>query len=358
MKLVMFAGGSGTRLWPVSRRRTPKQAHPFLDNQTLLQKTYARLRRGWPVKDIWLSTSAEQYRLLKRQLPSLPRRQVILEPARRDTAAAIGLAATVLHHYHPREIMATVWADAYIKEPGQYVSVMKTAARVVAQHPQQTVLIGIKPRYADTGLGYIKMKKQVDTFGSTDVFLVDRFVEKPDQSTAERYAASWQYLWNPGMFLFRVDAMLDKFRHWLPSSARLLRKIDHDLGTSREFASLRTNYPRLKKISIDYAIMEPDRKMLVIPADFTWSDVGTWGAVFEMLAAHPRANVLRGRHITHDSYGNLIYSYSGKLVAVAGLTNMVIVETKDAILVCPRHRAQDVKHLVTALEEQGLHAYL
>jgi len=350
MKLVIFAGGSGTRLWPISRNRTPKQAQPFGDNQTLLQKTFARLRRGYPVRDIWLSTSAEQYPLLKKQVPNIPRSQVILEPARRDTAAAIGLAAaTITARVSPQETIATVWSDAYIKEPLVYLRALKDAGRVVTTHPNQTVLIGLKPRYPDTGLGYIKIARQVETVGKTDVFLVDRFVEKPDQRTAERYVRSWQYLWNPGMFVFRADAMLDKFRAWLPATHRILMKIADDLGTPRGNATVKRLYPRVEKISIDYAIMEKDRTMLAIPADFTWSDVGTWAAVHDMLADHPHHNVSRTRHISVDSRGNLLFSYSGKLMATAGVHDMIVIETDDAILVCPKSRAQDVKKIVLEL---------
>ncbi len=358
MKIVIMAGGSGTRLWPVSRQHSPKQGQPFGDSQSMLQKTFQRLRRGWSTKDIYISTSLEQYPALHQQLPSLPRSKYILETARRETAAAIGLVAVTLHHLQPKGIMATANSDAYIKQTDDYVAALKTAEQVVNKYPQQTALLGIKPRFADTGLGYIKMKRQVDTVRGRDVFLVDRFVEKPDQRTADRYVQSWQYLWNPAMFVFRVDAMLEKFRRHLNPSYKILMKIQASLGTRHERSTIKRLFPKMQKISIDYGIMEKDRSMLVIPADFTWSDIGSWGAVYDMLSNHPGENLLHGRHITHDASGNLIFSYSGKLIATAGVHDMIIIETKDAILVCPRHRAQDVKHLVTQLEQQGLTQYL
>lgn len=357
MKLVIFAGGSGTRLWPVSRRHTPKQSQPFGDNETLLQKTYQRLRRGFKAEDIWLSTSAEQYPLLKRQVPGILKKHVILEPARRDTAAAIGLAAALIAKQWPNEIMATIWSDAYIKEPDQYMKILKMAEKTVRRHPDQTTLIGLKPRYPDTGLGYIKIARQVEAYGKQDIFLVDKFVEKPDAATAKKYVQSWQYLWNPGMFVFRADAMMHKFHRWLPKTAALLDKISA-APTSKQAAALKKFYPQVEKISIDYAIMEKDRQMLVIPADFTWSDVGTWRAVHEMLAAHPAHNVSRTHHVNIDSHGNLLFSYSGKMIATAGVENMILIETDDAILLCPKDRAQDVKTIVSQMEEEKLHRHL
>lgn len=353
-----MAGGGGTRLWPVSRASSPKQAQPFGDNETLLQKTFHRLRRGWTAKDIFVSTSQEQYAVLHQQLPQLSRQHFILETARRETGPAIGLAAAFLHKKNPQEIMFTANSDAYLKEAQNYIRAIKQAGKVVAQNPDRTVLLGIKPRFAHTGLGYIKMKKQFAVMGGHEIFSVDRFVEKPNSATAKKYAASWQYLWNPAMFVFRVDAMLEKFRRWMPVSYRLLKQMEEAVGTSREQSTIKRLFPKMEKISIDYGIMEHDRNMLVIPTDLTWSDIGDWQAVHEMLAEHPQENLLRGRHVTIDSQGNLLFSYSGKLIATAGLHNMIVIESGDAILVCPKDRAQDVKKIVAELERQKLNRHL
>ncbi|MBI2984666.1 MAG: mannose-1-phosphate guanylyltransferase [Candidatus Kerfeldbacteria bacterium] len=358
MKPVIFAGGSGTRLWPLSRQQRPKQAHPFGDNESLLQKTYSRLRRGWPASSIYLSTGRRHYALLRRQLPRLERQNFILEPSGRDTAAAIGLAATVIARRNPREVMVTVWSDAYVRETDRYVQLLKHAGQVVKRHPSQTVLIGVKPRYADTGLGYIKMKHEVETIDGADVFLVDRFIEKPNRRRAERFVASWQYLWNPGIYVFRADAMLDKFRRWLNPSYRILTKIAAALGTAGERAAIDRWFPKLQRISIDFGIMEHDRTMLVIPADLTWSDIGSWRELYHILAADGRTLVLRGHHLERDSRGNLVYTSEGKVVATVGLEQMIVVDTPDALLICPRDRAQEVKRLVQELERRSLHRYL
>lgn len=358
MKAVIMAGGSGTRLWPVSRQGSPKQAQPFGDTETLLQKTYRRLRRGWSARDIMVSTSVEQFSTLNKQLPQLKKHQYILETARRDTASAIGLVAATLHKRNPQEVMFTANSDAYLKETDAYVAGIRRAGSLVERYPSQTVLIGIKPRFADTGLGYIKMKQQIDTIDGHDVFLVDRFVEKPDQKTAERYVASWQYLWNPAMFVFRVDAMLEKYRRWLPTSYRLLMQMQAAMGTPRERSVIKRLFPKMEKISIDYGIMEKDRQMIVLPTDVTWSDIGNWRTVYDMLSEHPDHNVQRGKHITVDSRGNMLFSYTGKLIATAGLEQMIVIETEDAILVCPKNRAQDVKLIVAELERQKMTKHL
>lgn len=358
MKAVIMAGGSGTRLWPVSRKHAPKQGQSIGDDETLLQKTYRRLRTGWPNRDIIVSTSVEQYPRLRKQLPHFSRKHFILETDRRDTAPAIGLVATYLYKHNPHEVMFTVNSDTHIKEVGEFVRVIRSAGNAVERYPRQIILIGVKPRSADTGMGYIKMKQQVDSVGKYELFLVDRFIEKPHLATAQRFTRSWQYLWNPAMFVFRVDAMLEKFRRWLPSTYKLLTNISDAIGTRRENSTVKRLFPKMQKISIDFGIMEKDRSLLVIPADLTWSDIGTWAAVYEMLAERGHDNVVRGLHVTHDSSGNIIYSYSGKLIATAGVKNMIIIETDDAMLVCPKDRAQDVKKIVAEIERRKLSQYL
>jgi mannose-1-phosphate guanylyltransferase len=194
--------------------------------------------------------------------------------------------------------------------------------------------------------------------GANKVFAVDRFIEKPNLVTATRFMNDWQYLLNPAWFIFRADAMLDKFKRWLNPSYKLLMQFEKTIGTSREQQTLKRLWPKMQKISIDYGIMEKDRSMLVIPANISWTDIGSWRAVYDMIATDKTTNVFRGQHIVHDASGNLIYSYSGKLVAAVGIHDMIIVETADAILVCPKDRAQDVKHLVAEIERKKLHRYL
>lgn len=347
-----MAGGSGTRLWPVSRKNVPKQVQPFGDRDSMLQKTYHRVRRGWRDADIFVATNHTQVPAIRKQLRSLPTSNYIIEPVRRDTSAAIGLIATYLWKRNPKDIMVTASSDHYFKEEAAYVRAIKTAGRIVAKHPEQTLLFGVKPRYPHTGLGYIMMDGHVDRYGTYEVFSVKKFVEKPDLATAQKFVERWEYLWNIGSFAFRVDAMLDKYRRWLPKSYAILMKIANAIGTRNEAATVRRLFPQMDQIAIDYGINEHDKNMLVMPLDLTWADIGSWREVFDMRAPHRDANVTHGQHVQVDSRGNIIYSYTGKVIATAGLHDMVVVDTEDALLICPKERAQDVKKIVSELERQ------
>lgn len=353
-----MAGGGGTRLWPLSRRAQPKQSQPFGDNQTLLQKTYGRIRQGWGNHDVFLSTSIKLAPFLRPQLPTLGPDHYILEPVGRETAAAIGLAAAVLHKRNPKEIVYTANSDHYMKDVPTYLRILRSAEKLVAKYPERTAMVGVEPRSPDTGLGYIKLGRFAGRIGRQRYYHVDRFVEKPDLKTAQQYLRSGRYLWNPAMFVFRVDAMLEKFRRWLPASYRILKLIEAAVDTPSEKQTIKRLFPKMQKISIDYGIMEHDRSMLVIPASFAWADIGTWRSVYDMLSGDPAANIVLGKHVSFDSQGNLIYGSRKKLIATAGLHDMIVVDTPDALLICPKHESQSVKQLVAEMTKQRHHRYL
>lgn len=358
MKIVILAGGGGTRLWPVSRKSKPKQVQPFIGNLTLLQKTYQRARRGFAVNDIYISTSYSQLPLIRKQVPQVPLKNYILEPAKRDTAAAIGLAATLIAKRDPHAVMMLASSDHFIKNEKEYIRITRLAERLIKQRPEFSLLIGIRPTYPETGYGYIKINKVFKQIGNDEIFYAQKFVEKPDLITAKKYVKQWDYLWNSGIFCWRVDTLLQLFEQHLPSHYQILMRMQPALGTPKEAAVVKREFVKISPISIDYGIMEKTKKILVIPASFDWADVGHWRTVRDILAKHPEDNVVRGLHVNHDSRGNLLYSYSGKMIATAGLRDTIVIETEDCILVCPKDRAQDVKKLVEELERRQMKQYL
>lgn len=360
MKIVILAGGGGTRLWPVSRKNNPKQIQPFIGNKTLLQKTFKRIKSGFKLNDIYLSANQKHYALIKKQIPALPRKNYILEPEKKDTAAAIGLVAAHLAKNNPAEIFLTANADHYIQNSKEYIRIAKLVGKIVKENPDYTGLVGIKPTYPETEYGYIKINKLFEQQGDDEVFYGEKFVEKPDLKTARKYFDAWDYLWNPAMFCWRADHLLSLFRKHLPNHYLHLSKIQKAADTKSESAILNREFRKIKPaISIDYGIMEKIKKMLVVPADFDWVDVGHWRTVKDVLSKKAEDNVIKGKHIGHESKGNLIYSYSGKLVATAGVENMVIIDTKDCLLVCPKDKAHEIKKIVEELKKKkGYKKYL
>lgn len=359
---VILAGGSGTRLWPLSRRSAPKQVRALLDEETLLQKTYGRVRQAFPPDRVFVSTLAEHVGEVCRQLPELPQENDIVEPIGRETAAAIGYAALRLHERDPAAVFVTINADAYVADAAAYLSAIEVAFEAAESDTRGAALVGLTPRYPETGYGYIEIEQQSPDASARassraagqQSHHVIRFVEKPDAETAAQYVASGQYLWNPALFVFRASRLLEYYVQHLPMHAAALgslRGVVDSHAVTRAFLAM-------PKISIDYGLMEKLSGLAVIPASFAWADVGSWRAVHEILSKDPNADVVRGMHVGVEGNGNLVVAPPGKLVATYGLENCVVIDTNDALLICPRDRAQNVKKVVEELERRGLIEYL
>jgi mannose-1-phosphate guanylyltransferase len=353
---VILAGGRGTRFWPRSRKRTPKQLLDIVSTKTMLRETAERLAPLFLPPQMWVVTNEEQAAAVRHELPRVPREQILAEPAGRNTAAAIGLAATHFAKSHGDAVMAVLPADHYIADAAGYRRIVKGAMEL-ARHSGNLVVLGIPPTRPETGFGYIERAAAAGRFGGAPAFLVRRFTEKPKIAVARRYVASEKYFWNAGMFFWRVSTFLECLRKFLPETYRALGELQQHVGRPSYGRALARIYPRLENISVDYAIMEPAarargrERIYVLPAKVGWSDIGSWAAVYELLAAQKDANVSAGSHFAHDATGNFFWSPK-KFVAAIGVQDLVVVDTEDALLICSRERAQDVGQVVKRLEEK------
>lgn len=355
---IIIAGGQGTRLWPVSRRKNPKQVRPFLGQKTLLNKTFERLLRVVPKEHIFLSTTKDLLAEAKKETPGILECHISAEPTRRDTAAALGLALCRLYGEDKDSAFVYINSDNYVKDEEEYARILRLGERVIEKNPKQVLLIGVKPEYPEIGYGYIRTGEEFQTYGNDAVYEIVRFVEKPDLEKAKIFLQEKNYFWNPTLIISKTAHFLSLYRKHLPAMFEKLQAIADCLGTAAEGEIIEKIFPQINPISIDYGILEKEKGMLVLPAAFGWADVGHWKAIWSLLAAAEHDNVEIGKHIHIDSGGNLIYSSSDKLVATIGLSNMLIVDTGDAIMMCPKERAQEVKKLVKKLEEQGMGEYL
>ncbi len=355
---VILAGGRGTRFWPRSRTGTPKQVLNITGKQTMLEQTVARLRSLIPADLVWTVTNAEQAAAVRKQLPVPARKRVLTEPIGRNTAAAIALAAVHVRHAAKGDsLLAVLPADHYIAQPERYREIVR-AALGVAREPGNMVVLGIPPTRPDTGFGYIERMIENRQAGGFPIFAVRRFTEKPALPVAKEYFGSGRYHWNAGMFFWRTSTFLESLQRHLPRTYSALGSLAQHIGKRTYERTLRAIYPKLENISVDYAILEPATRadgpprVFEIPADVGWSDIGSWAAVYELLAKPPGANIFAGDGHAIEADGNFLWSPS-KFVAAIGVHDLVVVETPDALLICPRDRAQDVAQLVKWLGEKN-----
>ena len=308
---------------------------------------------------------------MQRELPRVPCKQILAEPVGRNTAAAIGLAAIHLAQEHGDALMAILPADHHIADAAQYRKVVRAAMKI-AGSPGNLVVLGIPPTHPETGFGYIERAGAATRIERISSYNVRRFAEKPNAARAKRYVASGRYFWNAGMFFWRVSTFLECLRKYLPKTWQALGDLQQSIGTPEYAGALRRIYPRLENISVDYAVMEPatrsrtahgkskkhgTERVFVLPAKIGWSDIGSWAAVHELLARKQGANVSLGDSFALDATGNFLWSRK-KFVAAIGVRDLVVVETHDALLICPRERAQDVGKVVKWLEEKRRHDLL
>ena len=334
---VILAGGSGTRFWPLSRAKKPKQFLPLVTDRTLIAETFVRVEPLCSSERTWVVCGKDHVAGVREALPDLQDEHLLVEPAARNTAPAIGLACVHALREDPDATLMILPSDHHIARPEAFRTALSTAAQ--ASQNGDLLTLGVQPTRPETGYGYLRRGAEK----RPGVFAVDAFVEKPDAATAQRYLQDPAYSWNAGIFVFRADAMLEALRRHLP-------KVHEGLTRGRDFATLQS-------ISIDYGVMEPEsqttHRIALVPGDFGWSDVGSFAALPEVRALDARGNAVSGDAVAIDCEDCVVLSEGKRLVAVVGLRGLCVVDAGDALLVVPRDRAQDVRAVVDALKARG-----
>jgi len=352
---VIMAGGSGTRFWPLSRKNRPKQFLALAGDGPLLTATVARLPPLARIDRTYVVCGPGHAAAVRRMVPRLPARNLVVEPCARNTAPCVGLAAVHVLRRDRDGIMAMLPADHHIAEPQAFRRALAAAGRLAEKGAIAT--IGIRPSRPETGYGYLKVGGRIPGSGrhpkGSHPARVERFVEKPDVVTAARYLADGGYLWNSGIFLFRADVILEEIRSAMPVLGEQLAVIEASLGTPGYARTLRRVFPTCPSISIDYGVMEKSRRIAVLPAEFGWSDVGSFAALSEVRKADDLGNVAEGEALIIDGRGDVVLAEGRRAVAVIGLEDVVVVDSGDAVLVCRKDRAQDVRQAVEELRRRG-----
>lgn len=348
---VIMAGGRGTRFWPRSRSRRPKQLLNIIGRTTILEQTLERILPITDWEHIFVVTEKSQAETVRGVLPRLPSSRLVVEPLGRNTAPCIGLAALLLERLDPQAVMVVLPADHYIADVSLFRETLLAAAES-ARRGDYLVTLGIQPTGPETGYGYLEQGEKIMDVAGRHVWKVRAFHEKPDRPRAQAMVNSGKYFWNSGMFVWRVSTILKQLSRLTPALFSELETLKRHLGQASWEQALAESYPAMENISIDYAVMEKADNVLMLSGDFGWNDVGSWEAVYQLEAKDEAGNCLTGPIWAIDSRGCLVYS-PDKAVGIIGLRDLIVVETPDALLICPRERAQEVKKIVEHLEEDG-----
>jgi mannose-1-phosphate guanylyltransferase len=358
---VIMAGGGGTRFWPWSRETRPKQVLPILSPRTMIRETVDRIQPLVPPERILIVTSRSQARQLHREVPRIPAENLLLEPVGKNTAPCLGLAAVHVQRTNPDAVLIVLPADHYIGAPDKFLRTLQRAAEF-ASREKYLITLGITPTGPETGYGYVQKGPVLGRVRETEVFRAKAFREKPTLQKAKAYLRRGDYLWNSGMFIWRVGVFWEALEKCLPRLHRDMQELKASLGKRRERKILEKVYSRCPSISVDYGVMEKAPNVALIEARFGWSDVGSWSVLGNICPQDPQGNVRiqrggKGKIVTIDSSGCVIRGEKN-LIAVLGLKDIVVAEAGDAILVCPRDRSQDVRRILQELKQRGWKEYL
>jgi mannose-1-phosphate guanylyltransferase len=348
---IVPAGGSGTRLWPLSRAARPKFLLPLPGPRSMIQETVHRLAQLADERDIFIITGASHGGAVQQQLPNLTAEQFVVEPLPRGSGPAIGLGTAIIARRDPDAIVGSFAADHVVERPERFVDAVRAAIKTAEDG--YLVTIGIEPTYPETGFGYIRCGSPLGARAGSPVLRVDEFKEKPDLETATRYVSSGHYLWNASMFVWQARALLDEMRRLLPELAEALECIAADWDTPRRDATLAAIWPTVQDVTIDHGILEHADRVAVVPADLGWTDLGDWHGYGNVASDGSAPNLAQGAELLARDASGAVVIGNGRLIALVGIDNVIIVDTEDALLICERSRAQEVKAVVEELKRRG-----
>ncbi|WP_075342015.1 mannose-1-phosphate guanylyltransferase [Tenacibaculum agarivorans] len=339
---VIMAGGIGSRFWPVSTQKFPKQFHDMLGTgQSLIQRTFERINELVPTNNILIATNDNYEKLVLQQLPQLNNKQLLLEPVMRNTAPCILYAALKVYDKNPDAVMLVAPSDHWIKDEGEFLRNIETSFNACAKD-DILMTLGIQPDHPNTGYGYIQYEQH-----DSEIKKVKNFTEKPDLATAQQFIESGDYLWNAGIFIWSAKSIIEAFKTYLPNMLDILDNGDNVYNTDFEDDFIKSNYEKCENISIDFGIMERANNVHVLPVDFGWNDLGTWGSLYGKLKKDENENAVVGANVIfRDAKGNMIRTQNGKRVVIQGLEDFIVVEKKDVIMICPRKDDQDIKKIM------------
>ncbi len=351
MKIVIFAGGVGTRLWPLSRKNSPKQFEKIFGDKSTLQLAVDRLLPDFKLKDIYIATGKRYERIIRKQLPLVPSENFIFEPAVRDVGPAVGLSLSIIGKQDPNSPIAILWSDHFVKKERRFREVLSFAENLVKKNNNSLVLIGQRARFANQNLGWIEFGEMVADIRGTKVFKFKKLIYRPSLDQAEKFLSNQNFSWNPGYFVTTPSFLLSQFKEFAPNLFSGLMKIQSSVGKKEFHAVVETVYPTLEKISFDNAILEKiDPKYVsVIAADLGWSDVGAWEALKEALQLSSTENVTKGKVLVNDSVDNLVFNYTDQLVVGIDLAKMIVINTDDVLLICHKNSVPKIKKFVESL---------
>ena len=351
MKAIIFAGGVGTRLWPLSRKKSPKQFEKIISEKSTLQLAVNRLRPDFGWSDIYISTGKNYLELVQSQLSKTPPKNVIGEPVMRDVGPAVGLITSILMRSSPDEPMAILWSDHFVKNENLFRKVLLTAGSYIQKNPDKIIFVAQKPRFASENLGWIDYGKKMTTINGVDFHALIDFQYRPDPPTAKKYFESGHHAWNLGYFVTTPRNLWKQYERFVPNLYKGLSRISDSWQTVHYEDTLNTIYPTLEKISFDNAILEKldASQGMVISENIEWSDIGAWEALKEALEDTEDKNVTQGKVMLNDTHDTLIYNYTGQTVVSIDLDEMLVINTNDVLLVCKKSSVPKIKKFVESL---------